>query len=351
MPRRRYLTIVLSIVGATVLAMGAIVYRTARPNGVAQVTIMTLAATALDGGTADVATMDATVQALRARLRAIDLSGSLVRVYRDWLTVQVPGRPDPYVLRALAEPGEVRIRRVLASTFDDTPDTPASEGATAIGGGAGGGTGGAVGVGPRRGRDQLVAKLGAAYTAVTSEAVSRTAPWVLDATTQALLRPFATLRPDEVAQLPAAVQYLVPTIRCGQLNRRQPGVLSAPGEQVVVCLGNIKYRLDVATVDDGDIEAASARAGTFATWTLEVSFTASGQRRWTQLSREAAADPTANQVAVLVDGELAILPEVPTVETGDLVFSGTWRASGALALAAKLTAGALPVRLTVMSIT
>src|SRR5262245_39034716 len=253
MPGRRYLTIVLSIVGATVLAMGAIVYRSARPNGVPQVTVMTLAATALDGGTADVARMDATVRALRARLQAVDLPDSLVRGYRDRLTVQVPGQPDPYVLRALAEPGEVRIRRVLASTPDDASDTPSPADATASGGGAGGG--GPVGVGPRRGRDQLVAKLGASYTAVTTEAASRTTPWVLDATTQPLLQPFATLRPDEVAQLPAAVQYLVPTIRCGQLNRRQPGALSDSSQQVVVCLGNIKYRLDAAGVDDRDIEA------------------------------------------------------------------------------------------------
>jgi preprotein translocase subunit SecD len=335
MPDRRGALVVVSIVAATVLAMAGVVLTNRRGDPPVPTTTVTLRASRRDGGVPDVRAVETVRQALLARLKAAGMPDGTVQTAGSRLTMRVTGQPDRGLLLALAEPGEVRVRRVLASTLDDAPDTAAASG-----------TAGATSAS----REDVVAKLGTGYEQVARAVATRFEPLVLDATTEPVLAPFGALRPDEVALLPAVIQYAVPTVRCTQLNRRQPGSLSALRQQVAACLGNVKYLLDIAEVDDGDIDKAEATPGGLAEWTVLASFTKDGLGKWTRLTREAMADPARRQIAITLDGEVIFAPEVLAGGTTDLVISGTWRAAGAQAVAAKFTAGALAVRLTVVSI-
>jgi preprotein translocase subunit SecD len=331
MPDRRSLVIVSAIVAVTVLAIVAIVLVMER---VRVTTTMTVEAQRVDaGGVPDGNAMRATARVLLARLAAAGMPHGSVDVKGDRLVVRVDDRPDRRVLRALAEPGVVRMRRVLASTPDEVPDASRAN----MGG-------------PATTRDAVIAKIGPGYEAVARQAAAQPDPLVLDASTQAVLAPFATLSPDEVALLPAAVQYAVPTIRCQQLEHRPPGALNAARDQVVVCLDDAKLRLDTAAVDDGDIKSAFAHENGTGTWSVDVRFTEDGQGRFTQLSREAVAHPDHRQVAIVVDDALVDTPAVITVMTGDVELAGLADAATARGLAAKMTGGALPIRLTVVSI-
>jgi preprotein translocase subunit SecD len=331
MPDRRSLVIVSAILAVTVLAIAAIVLVMER----ARVrTTMTVEAERSDGsGVPDANAMRATERVLLARLTAAGMQHGTIEVKGDRLVVRVDDRPEQRVLRALAEPGVVRMRRVLASTPDAVPDAARAN----MGG-------------PATTRDAVIAKIGPGYEAVAKQAATQPDPLVLDASTQAVLAPFATLSPDEVALLPAAVQYAVPTIRCQQLERRPPGVLNAAREQVVVCLDDAKLRLDAAAVDDRDIKSAFAHENGMGTWSVDVRFTEDGQGRFTQLSRDAVAHPDHRQVAILVDDALVDTPAVITVMPSDMEIAGLADAATARGLAGKMTGGALPVRLTVVSI-
>src|SRR5437764_599225 len=89
----------------------------------------------------------------------------------------------------------------------------------------------------------VVARLGPAYQA----ARGLTDPGEVEPGTLAALAPFGALTPEQVATLPAAMQYAVPTVSCAQLNARPPG--DDPGAALVACehTGTVtKYLLDPA---------------------------------------------------------------------------------------------------------
>jgi preprotein translocase subunit SecD len=331
MPDRRSVLVVSAIVIATVLAMAGLVLVSRRPTETTTMTVQ--AERARSGGAPASDAMQATRRSLLTRLAAAGLTHGTVRVSATRLVVRVDGRPDPRILRTLTEPGVVQLRRVLATTPDEVPD--ATSAAASV---------------PATSREGVVAKLGPAYETLAKQVATRPDPVVLDAATQSMLAPFATLNPQEVALLPAAVQFAVPTIRCGQLDDRPPGATSAPDEPAVACSSATKHLLDVAAVDNGDLGGATAVANQSGQWVVEVRFTRDGTDRWTELSRRAVAYPEHRQVAVVVDDTIVDAPEVRTVVAGPLEVRWSPLEVFARGLAGKMAGGALPVRLTVVSI-
>lgn len=110
------------------------------------------------------------------------------------------------------------------------------------------------------------------------------------------IRPFAELSGPEVAVLPAALQFYVPTISCEQLNARPAGSIQDPAEIVVACDadGIYKHLLDASTVLGTDIRDANAALPPGTTrWEVNLEFTGDGQPRWTALTREATQNNTA----------------------------------------------------------
>jgi preprotein translocase subunit SecD len=179
-----------------------------------------------------------------------------------------------------------------------------------------------------------------------------------DAATVNALAPFYNLTPDEVAVLPATMQFYVPTITCTQLNGRNPQYMTDDrflNQQVVACdstTPDVKYLLDAAKVQGTDIASASANydpvnyAATGG-WTVNLQFKGSGQTKWSNLTQ--AESPEQNggvgkQVAIVLDNQVVSAPQIQSVINGPAVISGTGiTADSAHQLATQLKYGALPL--------
>ncbi|WP_433651698.1 protein translocase subunit SecD [Micromonospora zamorensis] len=170
------------------------------------------------------------------------------------------------------------------------------------------------------------------------------------------LKPFGTLSPQEVAVLPAQMQFNVPTIGCAQLDARPPASISDAKQQVVSCEdGASKYLLDQAKVLGTDVSDADAVLDQTNAWVVSLDFTGDGQGKWTALTREAfnnegqACDATALgqdgkcRVAVVLDNEIVSSPEIQGVLTGNSQITGNFNQKDASTLAGQLRYGALPV--------
>ncbi|MGI5522016.1 protein translocase subunit SecD [Micromonospora sp. CA-259024] len=170
------------------------------------------------------------------------------------------------------------------------------------------------------------------------------------------LKPFGTLSPQEVAVLPAQMQFNVPTIGCAQLDKRPPASISDPKQQVVSCEDGVsKYLLDQGKVLGTDVSDADAVLDQTNAWVVSLDFTGDGQGKWTALTREAftnegqACDATALgqdgkcRVAVVLDNEIVSSPEIQGVLTGNSQITGNFTQKDASALAGQLRYGALPV--------
>ncbi|MFI6226840.1 protein translocase subunit SecD [Micromonospora echinospora] len=176
-----------------------------------------------------------------------------------------------------------------------------------------------------------------------------------DPTLAERLKPFGTLTPREVAVLPAAVQFNVPTITCEQLDKRPAGSISDPKQPAVACETGAKYLLDIAKVQGTDVEDADPALDQTGQWVVSLNFTGDGQGKWTALTREAfnnegqACDATALgqdgkcRVAVVLDNRVISSPEIQGVLTGDSQITGSFNNRTASDLASTLRYGALPV--------
>ncbi|MFK3984213.1 protein translocase subunit SecD [Micromonospora sp. NPDC050397] len=189
-----------------------------------------------------------------------------------------------------------------------------------------------------------------AASALQAPADLTTDPTLLDK-----LKPFGELTGREVAVLPAAMQFNVPTITCELLEQRPPASISAKDQQVVACEGPVKYLLDVAKVQGTDVDDASAVLDQNSSWVVSLNFTGDGQKNWTNLTREAfnneggACDQSAVgpdgkcRVAVVLDNTVVSSPEIQGVLTGDSQITGNFTSKDANNLASQLRYGALPV--------
>jgi preprotein translocase subunit SecD len=201
--------------------------------------------------------------------------------------------------------------------------------------------------------DDVKAKLGAVYN--LAQGIQD--PTQVDPQTLAALAPFSQLGPQEVAALPAQLQFLVPTVTCAQLNTRDPGALDDPGTQVVACEQgdnvHTKYILDVAKVQGTDVASADnsydAQNGG---WHVTLHFTGKGQSKWTALTEEAMQNANSSsgasaggaQVAVVLDNEVVSAPQIKNVIVGDAIINGSGiNQDTSKTLATQLRYGSLPL--------
>jgi len=181
-----------------------------------------------------------------------------------------------------------------------------------------------------------------------------------DPSMAAALSPFNKLTPAEVAVLDPLMQFNVPQVTCGKLNKRDPGTLVTMDKPAVACDegGTEKYLLDVAKVAGTDVAKADAgiESPTSPRWVVNLSFTGDGQKRWTAMTQEAVKNETQPacqqaalgddqhcRVAVVLDNEIVSAPEVQEVQPGGSTISGTFTKTSAQLLASQLRYGALPL--------
>jgi len=284
--------------------------------------VMTLTARGATPASAD---LHRAADVLLHRLTAAGYPRARVAVTGDrTLVATVAGTADVDGLRLLAQPGRLSLRPVVAGPT--IPHTETSGGPSA------------APVPPA-----VLAKLGAAYPA----AQALTDPGQVRPDALPALAAFGALTPGEVATLPAAVQYAVPTITCDQLNGRAPGALDDPAARVVACERTgtaAKYLLDPAAVTATDVTGADVELQAVPGWTVTISFTPAGQARWTALTRAAIAYTPSNAFAVVVDNEVIAAPTVQAVITGAAAVSGAEiDRDAAVRLAALLRYGPLPL--------
>jgi preprotein translocase subunit SecD len=182
----------------------------------------------------------------------------------------------------------------------------------------------------------------------TAEALTQ-AP--TDQATIDTLAPFYKLTSDQVAVLPAQMQFFVPTITCTQLNGRNPQYMTDDrflNQQVVGCdqtTPDTKYLLDAAKVQGTDIGSASANYdpvnyASTGGWTVNLQFKGSGQTKWSDLTKAEVGQ----QVAIVLDNQVVSAPTIQQVINGPAVISGTGiTADSAHTLATQLKYGALPL--------
>jgi preprotein translocase subunit SecD len=169
---------------------------------------------------------------------------------------------------------------------------------------------------------------------------------------------FSKLTANEVAILPAKIQFNVPQVGCDRLDKRPVGSISDPKVQVVACERGQKELLDVSKVAGTDIGSASAIPPNSQqpSWTVGLKFKGAGQDKWTDLTKEsvnktgatceqAAVGDTKQhcRVAVVLDNQVISSPEILDVLTDNSSITGDFNSGSATDLANKLNYGALPI--------
>jgi preprotein translocase subunit SecD len=230
------------------------------------------------------------------------------------------------VIKQVGQPAQLKFRKALGAVPDSSAGTPSSPSAQT----------------PTSAQtpvtlDQVKAKLGPAWDVATTLKTPD------DGTAQAAqLAAFSTLSAREVAVLPPAIQINVPTVSCRQLNDRPAGSIDNPNAQVVACDNQNKYLLDVAKVVGTDVASADfgyQNGG----WQVNLTFTSTGQQKWTDLSKEAYADGAKNPVGIVLDNAVVSAPAIQGVITGPAQITGSFTQKQAELLANQLKYGALPL--------
>jgi preprotein translocase subunit SecD len=290
---------------------------------------------------------------LRQMLSAMGFVGAQADVTGSTrVTVRVDGAVPVSRLQAALEPGPLLFRKVL----NTGPDQSKGSAPTAPGGTASS----EVTLDAVKAAVGIRAWAAALLLADTSHANA-------DKSIVKALAPFGRLTPAQVAVLPAALQFYVPQIGCATLNARSRGATDNPQATVVVCdKKSVKYLLDVAKVSGGDVGSASAAPDASSSWAVTIAFSATGTRRWTALTSEAfnnvggrciltqpaveAGHAPVCEVALVQDNKVLTTPAIQAVLSSQAQLSGSFSQEQAMTLAAQLTLAALPVRITVLSV-
>jgi preprotein translocase subunit SecD len=258
------------------------------------------------------------------------------------IVVNVPGQENEDVKR-IGAAAQLRFRQVLKTA----PDVPSAEPAPSASPSASPSAAGADGL-VRPTLAEVTAKLGgpAALKRLTdlTQPGAPTGPGAPQ-----LIAAVQRLTPQEIAVLPASVQFNVPQITCAKLNGRPPGSVDTPDAEVVACDSSSKYLLDKAAVQGTDVSNASFEYDTATGgWKVILNFKGSGQNKWTALTRKAYTDPDPERkrVAIVLDLDVVTAPTIQSVIAGQAEITGGFTQHEAQDLATKLKYGALPLTFT-----
>ena len=174
----------------------------------------------------------------------------------------------------------------------------------------------------------------------------------------AKLAAFGTLSAEQVAALPARMQFRVPTITCAQLNARSPLFLTDSGyldRQVTACdetEPNLKYLLGPAEVRGGDVARATAEFdpenyAPTGGWLVELDFAAAGEQKVVKLT----SAQVGKQIGILMDGTLVSAPYIQETVTGPVTAVGPYTTNAvAHRIAELVNDGSLPFQLAVTDV-
>lgn len=247
--------------------------------------------------------------------------------------------------------GETPTAESTETPAEDASETPAADESTSEGSGQAPTTDDVAAT-----LDEVWAKVGpdaaAAAQALTAAPDEATAP---------LLEPFGALTPEEVALLPAAVQFYIPQITCETLDSRPPGAVQQPDIEVTACQApepaaaddpsltfQYKFLLQPATVLGSDV--TSADVGTdqanLNQFVVNVQFSPDGAEKWSALTTQNLQ----SQVAIVLDNEVVSAPTIQEVSTNSTQISGEFTAAEANQLADQLNFGSLPTNFVVETV-
>jgi preprotein translocase subunit SecD len=296
-------------------------------------TQVTLSASTPDGKAPDSDRLEEARRIIESRVNGLGVSEAQVVTQGDRdVVVSVPGQSNDEI-KQIGVPAQLRFREVL----NQTPGTAGGATPSAATSGAAAST-----AGTSVSLSTVEQKLGAAYP--TAQALTAPPDVSSDPTTAAALAPFAALSAAEVAVLPPAIQFNVPYVTCAQLNGRAAGSIQQPGAQAVACDQSGKYLLDVAKVVGTDVAGAQATTDPqTGQWIVDLSFTGSGQDKWTSLTEQAYDNGAQNQIAMVLDNQVVSAPATDSVISGDTQISGSFTQAQASLLADQLKFGALPL--------
>ncbi len=267
---------------------------------------------------------------LQERAEAMRLVAPQVTIVDDRTIMVEAGLAEGMRADWLAQPGRLQVRKVLRRTAaQQTLSSPAGT--------------------PAQTLEELKAKLGGAYAA----AVTLTAPAKSDDGFEV----FATLTPAEVALLPLAVQFHVPTVTCDQLKNR-PGGLPADKKDVVACDDGDAEKLVLggARLTGADVAAATPSESEPGQYRISLRMARDGGPKWTQLIREAfhntgaecgaaVGDEGRCLLAFMVDGNTISAPEI-RAESVSTYFEGYGPMEEAKRIAAEIGPHELPAGVT-----
>lgn len=184
-------------------------------------------------------------------------------------------------------------------------------------------------------------------TVVTIVAPRQDADRLRQLTGTALLEFRPVLDPATAGQNGLAQAYA--SMVCGSTTRATP---SLPERPTVACdkAAGQKYLLGPASLGGAQVESASAAfdSATGSGWLVDLTFNTAGGTTFAQVTGSLAqrTEP-ADQLAILVDGEVVSAPAIRSAITGGKAqISGTFTKEEAENLAAAISSGALPVQLT-----
>jgi preprotein translocase subunit SecD len=342
-------------------------------------TRVTMQAKTQDGKPPPANSLEQARQIIENRVNGLGVSeAEVITEGNSNITVSLAGRSDDR-LKAIGSPAQLRFRTVL-NTTTDVPDTSASASPSTSGSASASATpsGSAIPSASASASATPAASGSAAPSASGSASPSAAAvppsiaqqraaveaklgKQLYDAAAalqsppdfsqdqtgaQAGLLPFKELTAEQVAVLPAQMQYNVPYVNCDKLNKRPAGSIIDPNQPAVACNDRgQKEMLDVAKVVGTDVSGADAQTDpTNGQWTVVLKFKSSGQNKWTQLTKEAYGDGSSKkQVAVVLDNTIVSDPEIQSVIPGDATITGSFTSAEASLLASQLRYGALPL--------
>jgi preprotein translocase subunit SecD len=354
-------------------------------------TSMTLSARTPDGGNPNREQMEQARQIISDRVDETGVAEPVVTIdgTRN-IVVQVAGNTDPDELRTLVQPAQLRFRKVISTTPDNsgedpdaTPSASASGSASASANpsasgsasasapassapassappsGSPSGSGGpspsqTVNPEVQKLREQVIAKVGDAL----SYASQVQDPSQITGETASLFDAFATLTGPEVSVLPASIQYNIPQISCAKLNQRPPGSIVDATQPVVACGENngapAKFMLDKAAVVGEDVDNASFGSDPTNGWVVSLEFKGDGQNKWTKLTSDVYGDGTApeeqRRVAIVLDNKVVSAPTIQGVIAGDAQIYGSFTRAEVDLLSRQLKYGSLPLSFQVESV-
>ncbi len=334
---------------------------------------VTLRANTADGKQPDKEQLEQAREILENRVNGTGVAEFEVTLEDDRnIVINVPGQNNDDI-KKIGEPAELRFREMLKETGDvgagpppspspsvtPTPSGSAKPSATptpTVSPSKAAGTGGLAPTPTPTPTTSAAPSPDAAPAKPTPaqiEVLKKIPPQVLQAAQQAqspeqLLAPalesqmeiFKKLTPEEIAVLPAEMQYIVPQITCEMLNGRPAGSIQNKDVQVVACEGTSKQFLDKASVLGTDVKSAAsgldAQAGG---WQVGLQFTSKGQAKWTDMTRKSIG----KRVSVVLDNRVISSPTIQEIMPSDAQITGNFSAKEARDLASKLNFGALPL--------